>query len=480
MNTYLKLTSFFISSFFIQNAIADQPIPLKDYVQATSPDFNRKVLINDIKYPHAIFIADQQLWISERSGDISRLDLKTNKLIATFKIPNVTFTEKGQDGLLGLAFDPKFNKYNHRYIYVSLSIKNPNATDAKFPNQTVIRRYTYNQKTNTLTDEKTLIQGLPSSQDHQAQRLVIGPDQKLYLSIGDQGSNQFSYLTTPNLAQEIPSKLDIRAKNYQKYAGKILRLNLDGSIPRDNPHFNGVTSHIYTVGHRNPQGLSFTPKGVLLESEQGPNTDDEINVIVKGGNYGWPYVAGYQDDSGYAFADYSKYKGDQSALKDLGQNGLRVVPGVPVYQESSWTINNFIKPLKTLFTVPNDHNFNDTACGSMQYICWPTVAASSAYFYRGGKNAIPGWKNVLLVPSLKRGVVFKVQLDDKTHTVSKDSSEVLFRGQDRYRDVAASVDGSTIYVLTDNSGNVQADSGEGTSDLKHPGAVIEFKYAASK
>lgn len=480
MNTYLKFTSLFASFFVAQHTIADQPIALNDYVKATTPEFNRKVLVSDIKYPHAIVIADHQMWISERSGQISRLDLKTNKIITSFQIPNVVYNQQGQDGLLGLAFDPRFNKYSHRYIYVSLSTANPNSKDKNFPNQTVVRRYTYNPKTNMLTDEKTLITGLPSSQDHQAQRLVIGPDQKLYLSIGDQGSNQFSYLTVPNLAQEIPSKSDIQAKNYQKYAGKILRLNLDGSIPKDNPYFNGVTSHIYSVGHRNPQGLSFTPRGVLLESEQGPNSDDEVNIIKKGGNYGWPYIAGYQDDSGYAFADYSKYKGDPAALKDLRQNGLKAVEGVPIYKESSWKITNFVMPLKTLFTVPSDYNYNDESCGSMQYICWPTVAPSSAYFYQGGKNAIPGWKNVLLVPSLKRGVIFKIQLDDKTQTVAKENSELLFRGQDRYRDVVASPDGSTIYALTDHAGNVQSDNGTATSDLKHPGAVIEFKYVASK
>ncbi len=59
-------------------------------------------------------------------------------------------------------------------------------------------------------------------------------------------------------------------------------LNLDGSIPRDNPSFNGVTSHVYTLGHRNPQGLAFAPNGKLLQAEQGPNSDDEINLVVKG------------------------------------------------------------------------------------------------------------------------------------------------------------------------------------------------------
>ncbi|MFX9684547.1 PQQ-dependent sugar dehydrogenase, partial [Acinetobacter baumannii] len=78
---------------------------------------------------------------------------------------------------------------------------------------------------------------------------------------------------------------ELKNKDFHAYSGKVLRLNLDGSIPRDNPSFNGVTSHVYTLGHRNPQGLAFAPNGKLLQAEQGPNSDDEINLVVKGGNY---------------------------------------------------------------------------------------------------------------------------------------------------------------------------------------------------
>jgi hypothetical protein len=79
-------------------------------------------------------------------------------------------------------------------------------------------------------------------------------------------------------------------------------------VPR-NPIIAGVRSHIYSYGHRNPQGLAFAPDGKLYESEHGPNTDDEVNVIRAGGNYGWPHVAGYQDDQSYAYANWSASKG---------------------------------------------------------------------------------------------------------------------------------------------------------------------------
>ncbi len=173
--------------------------------------------------------------------------------------------------------------------------------------------------------------------------------------------------------------------------GKVLRLNLDGSIPKDNPSFNGVVSHIYTLGHRNPQGLAFAPNGKLLQSEQGPNSDDEINLVLKGGNYGWPNVAGYKDDSGYAYANYSAAT-NKSQIKDLAQNGIKVATGVPVTKESEWTGKNFVPPLKTLYTVQDTYNYNDPTCGEMAYICWPTVAPSSAYVYTGGKKRFQGGK----------------------------------------------------------------------------------------
>ena len=97
----------------------------------------------------------------------------------------------------------------------------------------------------------------------------------------------------------------------------MLRLNLDGSIPSDNPMIGGVRSHIYSYGHRNPQGLVFAPDGKLYESEHGPNTDDEVNLIRAGGNYGWPHVAGYRDDQSYAYANWSASRGRAVWIVDV-------------------------------------------------------------------------------------------------------------------------------------------------------------------
>src|SRR5690606_34602869 len=123
--------------------------------------------------------------------------------------------------------------------------------------RTKIRRYTYDPATETLGSPYDVITNLPGSDDHNSARLLFGPDHKLYYSIGDQGNNQFARMCNPIRAQELPMETEVAAKDWSKYVGKILRLNLDGSIPKDNPKINGVRSHIYSYGHRNAQGLAF-------------------------------------------------------------------------------------------------------------------------------------------------------------------------------------------------------------------------------
>jgi len=89
------------------------------------------------------------------------------------------------------------------------------------------------------------------------------------------------------------------------YQGKVLRMNPDGSIPEDNPTIEGVQGHIFTYGDRNHQGLTVGPDGDLYVSEHGPNSDDEINHLKAGGNFGWPHVAGYKDDKAYRYINWS-------------------------------------------------------------------------------------------------------------------------------------------------------------------------------
>ena len=189
-----------------------------------------------------------------------------------------------------------------------------------------IRRYTYDAASQQLGEPVDLVTNIPHGPDHGASRIVIGPDGKLYASRGDHGSNFLAYYCVPIRAQELPTAADIAARNWRGYEGKILRINLDGSIPDDNPVLNGVRSHVFSYGHRNPQGLAFGPDGRLYESEHGQDTDDEVNRIEAGRNYGWPLIAGYRDDQYYIYANWSASAPTPCASLEYGRDVPSSVP----------------------------------------------------------------------------------------------------------------------------------------------------------
>lgn len=111
---------------------------------------------------------------------------------------------------------------------------------------------------------------LRAGDDHVSGRLVFGQDQKLYLTNGDGSFNQGSLFCQPIRAQELPSAVEVAARDYRHYAGKMLRINPDGTVPADNPTLRGVHRHVYTYGHRNAQGLIVAPDGRIYASEHVP------------------------------------------------------------------------------------------------------------------------------------------------------------------------------------------------------------------
>ena len=267
-------------------------------------------------------------------------------------------------------------------------------------------RLTYNSANRTLSNPVDLITGLPAGNDHVAGRLKFGPDRKLYFTIGDQGHNQLGNFCLPIEAQRLPTQEEIDRKNYVAYVGKSLRLNLDGSMPEDNPKLDGVVSHVYTYGHRNMQGIDFGPDGTLYASEQGPKTDDEINILKPGSNYGWPHVAGLKDGKAY---EYARWAEASTPCSQLTFSDLAIHPSVPREPESAFT-KPFVEPIATMFTVPTGYNFHDPACKGVDFICWPTVGASSIEYYASKGTGIPGWDRVLLVTTLKRGSLYVLPL----------------------------------------------------------------------
>jgi PQQ-dependent dehydrogenase (s-GDH family) len=254
----------------------------------------------------------------------------------------------------------------------------------------------------------------------------------------------------------------VAAKNWTRYQGKVLRIDLDGSIPSDNPLVGGVRSHVFTVGHRNPLGLAFGPHGRLYESEHGPSSDDEVNLLEAGRNYGWPNVAGHRDGKAYTFANWSASAPQPCAALPAGRGNAPIPPSVPQQEESAFTHPQFMPPLQTFFTVET----SDLPRGA-------TMAPGGLDVYTHA--AIPGWANSVLALSLLRGVVFKMTLSADGRSTIGPALEVM-KTTNRYRDIAIHPDGRRFFVVTDVSGRTTDASGSPTQRVENPGSLLEFTF----
>ncbi len=445
--------------------------------------FEKKVLISRLSSPWELtWGPDNMLWVTERTGKtVSRINPSTGERKAAITIDEIS-SPGGQDGLLGLALHPELLKgTGNDYVYISYSYidkakgPNPNVTDPANPYYYLyfkLVRLSYNAADQTLSSPMDLITGLPASNDHNGGRLKFGPDKKLYYTIGDHGHNQFGNACLLIESQRLPTKQEIQKKNYNAYVGKSLRINLDGSIPSDNPKLAGVVSHVYTYGHRNPQGLDIGPNGIIYSSEHGPKSDDEVNILTSGSNYGWPHVAGFKDNKAYVNALWAK--STQPPCSELKFNDLAIPPSVPQAPESAFK-KPFVNPLATMFTVENDHNFADPRCKGVDFICWPTVGVSDVEYYESKGKGIPGWDKVLLVTTLKRGSLYVLPLSSDGKKAAGHFSR-YFQSENRYRDTAVSPDGRTIYIATDPGGLTESGSGGTTAKMENPGAILVFTY----
>jgi PQQ-dependent dehydrogenase (s-GDH family) len=433
---------------------------------STQQPFSFRVVTTGLGAPwEIIWGPDDYLWVTERTaGRVIRVNPSSGAVAPAVRIEEVYPGTSWHEGLLGMALHPDLLKGVGRdYVYVAYTYDaDPGAALAR---RLKLRRYTYSAAKGTLADPVDLVAGLPANDDHGGGRLAFGPDQKLYLSRGDDGGNWLQNYCNPNRSQDLPTAAQVAAKDWSTYPGKILRLNLDGSIPADNPTLNGVKSHIYSYGHRNPQGLTFGPTGLLYESEHGPGTDDEVNLVTAGANFGWPHIAGFRDDRVYVYANWSQSTVPCATLK-FTEYGAPA--SVPRQKESEWK-GLFQPPIRTFFTP--DASYDPQTGGSS------TIAPSSLEIYSPAANAIPGWANSLLLPGMTRGRVYRMKLSPDGRTVVG-ANEELFRTQNRYRDSAIGRDARTFYFVTDPAGLGRTTDLSGASTLTYanPGAILEFKY----
>ncbi|MDP4249452.1 MAG: PQQ-dependent sugar dehydrogenase [Bacteroidota bacterium] len=442
---------------------------------------------------------DDSLWITEahryriwkihpgNKGNRVLLDLSSFTTFNYYNPPNGYPAPQG--GLMGLALHPLLLS-GKPYVYVAMvydvypTTGTPNnsycsgsgsVTNNPCYYKTKIIRYTYDLVSHSLGSPTIVMDNLMGSNDHNSGRLKISPvpesDGKyhLYYTIGDQGAGQFNNGLRTNNAQ-----------NKDVYEGKVLRLNTetdgdsdDGAfsqwIPNDNPVQNSVSGKInavYSYGHRNAQGLVWAHIGsqfVLFNSEHGDKSDDEVNVIRAGGNYGWPKVAGMCDDN------YND--------TDANPNNDKLANQTIHNERSFCSANNIAEPLFSFF------NVNGSAVpssGSSNYT-WPTIAPSSIDYY--DKFYIPGWNNSLLVTSLKLGM-YRLKL--KTDGSSVDSSStaqitdtIPYLHEYRIRDLAIAPTGDTLFLAIDSSGSTSGPTGGFTGTTiatKTPGYILRMIY----
>ena len=263
----------------------EQPIP----VAASADKYELELVAKGVQIPWGmVWLNEQDLLVTNRAGDL-RL-IRDGKLLekAIKGVPKVHAERQG--GLLDVELDPNFK--DNGWIYFSYS--GYEGGDEGY-NTSIMRA---RLKDMTLIDQQLLFDGSPNTTKtfHYGSRLEFDKDGYLYFSIGDRGNR------------------DVHPQNLEHDAGKIHRINADGTIPKSNPFYNDENARksIYSYGHRNPQGMTMHPKtGVIWSHEHGPQGGDEVNIIKPGANYGWPVVTFGINYNGSKITDETTREGMQ-------------------------------------------------------------------------------------------------------------------------------------------------------------------------
>lgn len=329
---------------------------------AQTPQVIRRSVVENAYIPWDLeWWGPDTLLYTQRNGLVQRAALSTNQLKTLFTIDTVA--ELQHAGLMGMAMHPQWP--DTPAVFITYTYYN-----AVFDVFLRLERLRYEAGTDTLVREQVIIERIPAASTTTGARVVASTDGYLYLSVG-----------TINLG--------VVAQDSAALNGKILRFHLDGSIPPDNPI---AGSPVYTLGHRNVQGLALSPDGTLYASEHGNFSNDELNILRNGRNYGWPEISGFCNG--------------QPACQTL----------------------NLVDPL---------------------YV-WSSPIAPCGLAYQARSNGA----NVLLLTSLVGEALYRLELsNDGTQVIKEDA---LLKGQiGRIRDVLVAPNGQ-VFVSTSNRDNVQS------------------------
>lgn len=464
-----------------------------------------------IDSPWEITYEDQEdsLWITENKtyrirkmhpngGSRVILDLSQTGSFPSFRR---TFTGSQnpwpQGGMMGFAIHPQFLAASspQNYVYVAYvrafvgagpaggvrqTATNPNNGEAVKGDlfTTFLVRFTYNTTTKALESPVALCDTITGSNDHNSGRIIIAPvggTDYLFYAVGDMGAGQF-----------YSAERTMKSQLTNSYEGKILRFNLDNTgtgtgldqwIPDDNP-FNNVApvtgkSAVWVTGIRNNQGFAYVNNS-LFGSSHGPFSDDEVNKIISGQNYGHPKVIGKKSDGNYngAKAANPSFSGWSNEF-----SGSPLITSLPlISDEANDATPNYVDPIYSYFqsnnaTITNIYTTNPSNSG------WPSIAPSGMDGYTNSK--IPGWKNSLLLASLKRGYLMRIKPNAAGTGVDpiggSDTSSVL-NTQNRFRDLAFDPDGLTIYAVVDRSGSTSGPTSTTPVNSACPGCVIKYTF----
>jgi glucose/arabinose dehydrogenase len=304
-----------------------------------------------------VYGPDEHIWFTQKNGYICRLDPGTGHLDTVYReAQNVII---GEGGMLGMALHPSFA--TDPYVFVAYQYE-----DGSDYLERIVR---FRYANNTLQNPLILLDHIEGAGIHNGCRLLIEGD-KLFITTGDAANT--------SLPQQVSS-----------LNGKVLRINLDGSIPADNPI---PGNPVWSWGHRNAQGLA-AHNGILYSSEHGPNTDDEVNIITAGRNYGWPVVRGFCNEPSEA-----QFCADSNVVE-------------PLY---AWT---------------------------------PTIAVSGMAYYN--HPMFPSLANSLLMTTLKDNSLYQLKLNNDGSAITGVST-IAAADFGRLRDICIAPDGR-IFVSTSNS-----------------------------
>ncbi|WP_343632956.1 PQQ-dependent sugar dehydrogenase [Fluviicola sp.] len=323
-------------------------------------------LSNEVSIPWEIQVeGESYLWVTERAGIVSRIDLLTGEKDTLLDL-TADVHAAGEGGLLGMALHPDFPVIAEVFLVYTYGTED---SQGFFKERLV--KYTFDN-TDLVTPD-TLIDDILAYSNHNGSRLHFLPDKTLLMSTGECSQSQLSQDTS-------------------SLSGKYLRLNTDGTIPADNPT---PGSYIYTMGHRNSQGICTLPNGKVIISEHGPSTDDELQVLEAGNNYGWPLIHGFCDEP---------------------------------FEDAPCATGLYTEPIRA----------------------WtPTIATSDLVYYQN--TLFPEWNNRVLMVTLNGQRLVAMELNAQTTAVTDEDQ--YFQGLfGRLRDIAIGPN-KEIYIATNSGTN---------------------------